>query len=131
MSRKSGRSPTRKSPRRSSAVTLDTVRELALALPGVEEGLSYGTPAFRVGKKLLARLHEDGETLVLKVDLLVRDSLLVADPDTFFITDHYQDYPYMLVRLATVRREPLSGLLETAWRSLAPKRLLATRKEGA
>lgn len=112
-------------------MTLDTVRELALALPGVEEGLSYGTPAFRVGKKLLARLHEDGETLVLKVDLLVRDSLLVADPDAFFITDHYQDYPYMLVRLATVRREPLRGLLDAAWRSLAPKRLLAARKEGA
>ena len=33
---------------RHSRVTLATVRRLALALPGVEEGLSYGTPGFRV-----------------------------------------------------------------------------------
>lgn len=46
--------------RRGSNTTFDTVRRLALALPGVEEGVSYGTPAFRVRGKLLARLREDG-----------------------------------------------------------------------
>ena len=46
-----------------SRVTLATVRRLALAFPGVEEGLSYGTPGFRVRGKFLARLWEDGETL--------------------------------------------------------------------
>jgi hypothetical protein len=113
------------------AVTFETVRELALAMPGVEEGLSYGTPAFRVGKKLMARLQEDGETLVLKTDFLARDTLMQAEPDTFFITDHYQGYPLMLVRLPAVRREQLRDLLDDAWRSLAPKRLLAARKGGA
>ncbi len=118
MSGKSGRSP----------VTFETVRELALTLPGVEEGLSYGTPAFKVGKKLMARLHQDGEALVLKMDFFARDTLMQAEPDTFFITDHYQGYPWVLVRLSTVRREQLRDLLDDAWRSLAPKRLLASRK---
>jgi hypothetical protein len=130
MSGKSGRPTVRKSPRKSSAVTLETVRQLALALPGVEEGLSYGTPAFRVGKTLLARMHQDGEALVLKMDFLARDTLMQADPDTFFITDHYQGYPWVLVRLSSVRREQLRALLDDAWRSAAPKRLLATRKAG-
>jgi hypothetical protein len=49
-----------------SRVTLATVRRLALAFPGVEEGLSYGTPGFRVRGKFLARMKEDGETLVVK-----------------------------------------------------------------
>ena len=46
-----------------SRVTLATVRRLALAFPGVEEGLSYGTPGFRVRGKVLARMWEDGEML--------------------------------------------------------------------
>lgn len=47
-------------------MTLATVRRLLLALPGVEEGSSYGAPGFRVRGKFLARLWEDGETLVVK-----------------------------------------------------------------
>jgi hypothetical protein len=49
---------------RNDRVTLATVRQLALAFPGVEEGFSYGTPGFRVRGKFLARLWEDGETLI-------------------------------------------------------------------
>jgi hypothetical protein len=56
-----------------ATVTCETVREIALALPGVEEGTSYGTPAFRVRGKFLARLREDGETLVVKCDYPERD----------------------------------------------------------
>ena len=44
-------------PRRSRS-SLATVRRFALALPGVEEGHSYGTPGFRVRGKFLARLRE-------------------------------------------------------------------------
>lgn len=104
---------------------LRSVRRLALALPGVEEGTSYGTPAFRVRKKLFARLWEDGETLVLKTDFDERAVLLETDPDTFFLTDHYEDYPWVLVRLPAVDRAELAELLEDAWRRLASKRQIA------
>jgi hypothetical protein len=63
-------------PRAKPGVTFDTARELALALPGVEEGTSYGTPALKAGRKLMARLREDGETLVVRIDLVARDLLL-------------------------------------------------------
>ncbi len=46
-------------------VTVEMVRRLALAFPAVEEGTSYGTPAFRVCGKFLARLREDGESLAI------------------------------------------------------------------
>jgi hypothetical protein len=62
-------------------VSLDKLRDIALALPGVEVGTSYGTPAFRVGKKFLARLWEDGEVLVLRVGVLERDALISTEPD--------------------------------------------------
>jgi hypothetical protein len=62
-------------------VTYDNVRRLALALPRVVEGTSYGTAAFHVGKKFLLRLKEDGG----------------------FITDHYRNYPAVLVCLGKIR----------------------------
>jgi hypothetical protein len=111
-------------------VTFETVRRLALALPGVEEGTSYGTPALRVQKKFFARLKEDGETLVVRVDFDTRDILMAADPETFFITDHYAGYPAVLVRLSTVDSDELRDLLEEAWRRLAPKRLIKVWDEG-
>jgi hypothetical protein len=46
------------------AATIELVRRLALALPGVQEGVCHGTPAFYVRRKLMLRLWEDGETLV-------------------------------------------------------------------
>jgi hypothetical protein len=78
-----------------SPITLATVRQLALALPGVEEGLSYGTPGFRVRGKFL-----------------------------FFITDLYRGYPTVLVRLGRVTKADLRDVLEEAWRRQAPRRLV-------
>jgi hypothetical protein len=97
---------------------------MGLALPGVEKSTSYGTPALKVGKKLLARLKEDGETLVLKLGFDERDMLTEAEPRTFFITEHYRNYPYVLVRLAHVHPPTLRRLLEQIWREAALKRLV-------
>ena len=101
------------------------VRQLALALPGVEEGTSYGTPAFKVSGKLLARFHQDGESLVVKVEYAAREVLMGANPKTFYITDHYRCWPWMLVRISSVDPDDLRQLLEEAWRGSAPKRLVA------
>lgn len=101
------------------------LREYALALPGVEEGTSYGTPAFRVRGKSFLRMWEDGETLVLKTDWHERDFLLRSDPAAFFTTDHYDGYPIVLVRLPRVHPEQLRALVADSWRRHAPKRLVA------
>ncbi len=45
-------------------------------------------------------------------------------PDRFYLTDHYLDHPWILVRLAKVKPEELRPLLEHAWRMRAPARLL-------
>jgi hypothetical protein len=102
-----------------------TVLQLAKGLPEVEEGTSYGTPALRVKGRFFARLWEDGETLVVKMNIFERQYLLEADPEAFFITDHYRDYPSVLVRLPAVQPAQLAERLEDAWRIAAPKRLVA------
>jgi hypothetical protein len=114
-----------KNKRRPKTATFDTVRELARQFPGAEEGTSYGTPAFKVQGKLFVRLHQDGESLVVRIDESERAMRMQADPATFHITDHYVNYPMVLVRLASVDLDDLHDLLEESWRRVAPKRQVA------
>ena len=104
--------------------TPDDVRELALALPETIERSSYGTPGFRVGDRLFARLHQDGESLVVWVDMDEREMLAQAEPEKFFWTPHYDKHPMLQVRLAAVGRTELGELLRDSWRRRAPAAVL-------
>jgi Uncharacterized protein conserved in bacteria len=121
--------PTRSDRLRSPGVSFTEVSKLGRALSGVTESTSYGTPALKVDGKLLARLKEDGETLVLRMDFVNRDLLLRAEPDLFFLTDHYLNYPAILLRLTRVTPVRLAELLEDAWRLVAPRRRLESSKQ--
>jgi hypothetical protein len=61
---------------------------------------------------------------VIRVSFVVRDHLMQTAPATFYITDHYRDYPAVLVRLAVATPDVVRQLLEDAWREAAPKRLV-------
>jgi hypothetical protein len=102
----------------------EDVRRIALALPEVEESTWFGTPSFKVRKKSFSRLWEDGETLVLRCNLFERGYLLEDFPEVFYITDHYRDYPAVLVRLAAIPLDQLRERVEAAWRTQAPKKVL-------
>jgi len=109
-----------------AAQTYERICALALQLPGVELGTSYGTPAIKVKGKLMARLRSEAEGgLALRCDFLERQMLLQAAPEAFYLTPHYQDYPMILIELDEVRTDALPDLIERAWRMVAPKRLVA------
>lgn len=95
-------------------LSLSAIRRVAAALPGVEEGTSYGTLARRHRGKFLTRLHQDGDSIVLKIGNETRDHLLQADPQTFFITDHYISYPMMLAHLDRLSAADFKKLLVRA-----------------
>src|SRR5438093_269529 len=101
-----------------STIDFDTVRKIGLALPGVEESTAYGSPALKVHGKLLAgiavnRSAEPG-SLGICVDFDARAELLAADPDVYYVTDHYVPYNIVLVRLSRVNRDVLRDLLGMA-----------------
>jgi hypothetical protein len=111
-------------------VTEDDVRRIALALPETSENTYNRLPAFQVRKQRFIRIHELDDTLLVGcADLEERNELLAADPDTFFITPHYQDYPAVLVRLDRIGHDELTELITESWRLSAPKRLLAAFDE--
>jgi hypothetical protein len=103
-------------------VTFDEVRKVALAWPEVEDGTSYGTPALKVRKKLLVRLKEDGDSPVMPdVPPEECDMLVESQPKVFYFTDHYKDYPMVLIRLSKTQRATVEPLLRRQWRMLASK----------
>ena len=94
-------------------------------LPGVEVGTSYGTPALKVKKKLIARMKEDGVTVVIPTSSIDEKEFLIAtEPDVYFQTDHYRAWPHVLVRLPVVTDARLREMLEAAWRREAPAKLV-------
>ena len=104
-------------------MTFDDVRTLVLAWPEVEDGSSYGTPALKVRNKMLVRLKEDGDSLVMPgVPPDERDILVKHQPKVFYFTDHYRDYPMVLIRLSKAKRVSVEPLLRRHWRTLASKK---------
>ena len=109
-------------------VSFATVCALASLLPGVEEAMSWGTPGLKLKGRFLARLKEDGESLVLRIGFERRDQLMQTSPGVFYITDHYAGYPAVLVRLPAVRKSVVEALLREAWCEVAPESLLAAQR---
>jgi hypothetical protein len=100
---------------------LEFIRKTVGHLPEVTEKPCYSTPAFYVGKKLFARMKEDGKTLV--VQSFEREKWMDKDANTFFITDHYLNYDYVLIALKAVQPEDLEKLLVTAWYNRASNKI--------
>ena len=75
--------------------------------------------------KLFLRLHQDGESLVVRALDEELDALLEYNPAVYYVTDHYRDHPWVLVRFGLVQQEELAGVIEQAWRLRAPAKLIA------
>jgi len=111
-----------------SGITFDQVREIAVALPGVTEGITHGSPSFYIGKKFMGVLGE-GDILIMKSAIVERDLLVQLEPEKYFITDHYVPFDYVLVRMSRVNAEEVRDLFHKAWRRLALKKLLKEHPE--
>ncbi|MHC6157545.1 MmcQ/YjbR family DNA-binding protein [Bradyrhizobium elkanii] len=104
-------------------MTFDDIRHIALTWPEVEDSSSYGTPALKVRNKMLVRLKEDGDSLVMPgVPPDERDMLVEHQPKVFYFTDHYRDYPTVLIRLSKAKRAAVEPLLRRRWRTLASRK---------
>ena len=109
-------------PRRN--INIDTVRNIGLGLPGVEESTAYGAPALKVHGKLLACVpshRSEPASLVVRVDLDDRAELLAADPDVYYVTEHYVGYNAVLVRLSRINPNVLRDLLGMAYKFVTRK----------
>ena len=112
-------------------MTFDEVCAMALAWPGVERSTSYGTPSLKVRGKFLTRLREDDDSLVVPgVPPEEREMLIEADPQVFYVTDHYRDWSIVLLRLSRAQPATVEAFLLRHWRAIAPKKLIESFDAG-
>jgi hypothetical protein len=109
-------------------MTHDEFAAIVLSFPGVEAGTSYGQPSFLLRGKFFTRVRsEDDSAVIQEVPLDERDMLCEAEPETFHFTRHYDGYPIVLARLATLDPEQLRGFLERRWRKMATRTMAKAR----
>jgi hypothetical protein len=104
-------------------MTPDEMRAIVMSFPGVEEGMSYGSPAYKVAGKFFTRLRKEDQSVVLVgISFDEREMLMEAEPATFHITPHYKDYPSVLARIESLHPGSFRNFLERKWREIAPKK---------
>jgi hypothetical protein len=110
------------------------VRNLGRSLPGSEEGTAYGSPALKIDGQMYACIPTnkaaEPNSLAVRVSFAQRDELLAADPDTYYLKDHYVPYPCVLVRLARIPDDALRDLLRMAYEFVRGRSTRRSAKAG-
>ena len=107
---------------RAPGVRVQEAHRLPLRLPNVTEGRSYGLPAYLLNGRFLARFRDDDTVLVLQLATIAeREVLMDLDPQAFFFTEHYRNYPAVLIRLANVSQALLADVIRESWRHVSAK----------
>ena len=117
-------------PTRARGVAVPAIRRLLLDLPNVVEGRYYGMPSFLLNGRFLARFRDGGTVLVLQLAAISdRDTLIDLDAEAFFFTEHYRNYPAVLVRLDVVPPSLLTDVITDAWRHVSTLPPARSRKQ--
>jgi len=101
------------------------VESIGRTLPDVELTTTWGQPTLKVQGKMFVCIasHKSAEpnTLVVMMDFADRDALIEDDPGTYYLKEHYVNYPCVLVRLSRVRADALRDLITGAYRFVSAK----------
>jgi hypothetical protein len=110
-----------------------TVESIARALPDVEVTTSWGQPSLKVRGRMFACMasHKSAEpnSLVVMIDFADRDALLADDPRTYYLKEHYVNYPCVLVRLSRIHPDALRDLVTGAHRYVSARSRRRRQKE--
>jgi hypothetical protein len=105
---------------------MDSVFEVGLKLPDVEESTYYGARALKLNGRMLActPMNKSAEvnSVVVAMSFERRAALLKQSPLLYYITDHYAPHPTMLIRLSKISRLELERTLHMAWEFAASSR---------
>jgi hypothetical protein len=106
-------------------VSFKTVESIGRTLPDVEVTTTWGKPTLKVRGKMFVCIasHKSAEpnTLVVMMDFAERDALVAEDPATYYLKEHYLNYPCVLVRLSRVHADALRDLVTGAHRFVSAK----------
>ena len=106
-------------------ISFKAVESIGRTLPDVEVTTSWGQPTLKVRGRMFVCMasHKSAEpkTLVVMMDFADRDALVEDDPATYYLKDHYLNYPCVLVRLSRVHADALHDLVTSAHRFVSAR----------
>jgi hypothetical protein len=92
-------------------------------MEGVEEGTTFGFPAFKVHGKTFAWFPRKKEvepgSLGVRMSILEREFLIQRAPAVYYVTPHYLDYTSVLARVDLMKDKQLRELLESGHEYIA------------
>jgi len=104
--------------------SFDEVRAACLAMPEVEEVLTWGSDVtFRIRGKIFVIGGEGATAISVKATPEAQAELIDLDPVTFRRAAYVGRFGWVVVDLERVDRPMLEQLLRDAWRRTAPARL--------
>jgi hypothetical protein len=117
-------------PKRGTGMTYAAVERMLLGWPGVQLSTSYGRPSLKVNGKFFTWVKEDGDSITIGgIDFDERDMLLEKQGHVFYITDHYRNSRYVLMRLSMADPATIETFLRRRWLDIAPKTLHAAFRQ--
>jgi hypothetical protein len=116
---------------------LDGVRKIALALPEVNERQSHGAPCFFIhNRRPLCYYHDDHRgdgrvSLWFPAPPGVQEEMVAAEPERFFkpapsAAGSFGNWLGVFLDTSEIDWREIAALLEEAYRTVGPKKLIAT-----
>jgi hypothetical protein len=121
-----------------SVRALARVRALCLALPETTERLSHGAPTFFVrGKKTFVMFHDDHHgdgrlAIWCAAPMGAQEAMVRSEPDRFFRPAYVGHRGWLGLRLdRDLDWDEVAGIVDDAYRTVAPKTLVAALDSGS
>jgi len=107
-------------------VSIETARKLALSLPEAEEKSHFEKPDFRIKNKIFSSLHVDKKLMMVKLNLLNQSVFCAFDKEVIYpVPGGWGRGGATFVNLKKVKKAMLLDALTTAWKTVAPPKLIS------
>lgn len=107
-------------------VSMATAKQAALSLPEVEEGNHFGQTDFRVTKKIFAVLHPDKNAVMVRLSPIDQSVFCSFDKQVIYpVTGGWGRQGATFINLKKVKKAMFMDALTTAWKTIAPAKLVA------
>jgi hypothetical protein len=112
-------------------ITVDNVRQVALALPRTSEHLIRDRIKFRVGRIVYVAISPDETTMGFAFPKEERAALIAAEPEKFHMPRPSDErYNWIRLTMAAIDTTEMREIVVDAWRMAVPKRVAAAYFDG-
>ncbi|MDB5031748.1 MmcQ/YjbR family DNA-binding protein [Mucilaginibacter sp.] len=104
-------------------ITIETVRQIALALPGTVEYDHFGKPAFKANNRIFATIWVPEQRVMVKLSPIDQSVFSAFNPAVIYpVPNKWGLQGCTFFELKEVRRDMLADALTTAWQAVTAKK---------